>query len=124
MLSLFFLFFAAWYAGKQIDVADYPYVLSTAIPVYFGSVNVALPFLMQLYQIPLEIFDLFIVSGCHEWPFRDLACLYAFDCLYPLSHLRDYAEDKDQLEKTNCSPGHRYQFSIYINSVFGGGISS
>ncbi len=77
MLSLFFLFFAAWYAGKQIDVADYPYVLSTAIPVYFGSVNVALPFLMQLYQIPLEIFDLFIVSGVMNGRFATLlACMH------------------------------------------------
>ncbi len=63
LLALVFVLFAAWYSGRPIPTDEFLSFGFIGTLVLFGAVNAALPFLMQLYEIPLELFDLFILSA-------------------------------------------------------------
>jgi len=63
ILSLAFLPFAAWFAGGSLG-AEQTALLVTAGPVsLFGSINGAMPFLLDLLHLPADLFDLFSVSS-------------------------------------------------------------
>ncbi|TDI46453.1 MAG: hypothetical protein E2P02_05010 [Acidobacteria bacterium] len=63
ILSLSFLLFAGWFADASISVAQYPAFAATGLMSFFGSVNVAVPFLLDLFRIPADMFELFVASG-------------------------------------------------------------
>ncbi len=63
ILSLAFLPFAAWFAGGSLGL-EQTGLLVTAGPVsLFGSINGAMPFLLDLLHLPADLFDLFSVSS-------------------------------------------------------------
>jgi Na+/H+-dicarboxylate symporter/ABC-type amino acid transport substrate-binding protein len=63
LLSLSFILFAGWFADAAIRLADYPRLALTGLVTFFGSLNVAVPFLLDLFRIPVDTFQLFLASG-------------------------------------------------------------
>jgi Na+/H+-dicarboxylate symporter/ABC-type amino acid transport substrate-binding protein len=63
VLSLSFILFAGWFAGTPIATSQYPAFAATGIMSFFGSVNLAVPFLLDLFRIPADMFQLFVATG-------------------------------------------------------------
>ena len=60
LLTLLFVPFSAWLAGSTLSAADYSTLLAVGIPSYFAKAQLALPFLMDLYGLPHDLFQLYI----------------------------------------------------------------
>jgi len=65
MLGLLFLPFAAWYSGDMLELAQYPLLLGAGLLTFFGSPVIAVPYLLDLFRLPADMFDLFVVSGIY-----------------------------------------------------------
>lgn len=63
LLSLSFVFFAAWFSDARVPFGEYPRLAGTGLLVMFGNVNAAIPFLLDLQRIPADTFRLFVTSG-------------------------------------------------------------
>ena len=63
ILAMSFILFAAWFTDNPVTLAEYPLLMLSSLASFFGSLNVAIPFLLDLQQIPADMFQLFIVSG-------------------------------------------------------------
>src|SRR5262249_36357613 len=63
LLSLSFVLFAAWFADVHVPLAEYPRLAGTGLLAMFGSVNAAIPFLLDLLRIPADTFNLFVTSS-------------------------------------------------------------
>ncbi len=63
ILSFVFIVFAAWFYDKPLDLLDYPVMLSVGLFLSFGKLVTALPFLLNLYHIPDDVFNLFMSVG-------------------------------------------------------------
>ena len=63
LVSLSFVLFAAWFSDARIHLADYPRLAVTAFLTSFGSLNIAVPFLLDVFRIPADTFQLFLASG-------------------------------------------------------------
>jgi Na+/H+-dicarboxylate symporter/ABC-type amino acid transport substrate-binding protein len=63
LLSVSFVLFAGWFADTPLDVHDYPQLALTSIVTLFGSVTSAMPFLLDLFHVPLDTFQLFLATG-------------------------------------------------------------
>lgn len=62
LLALLFTLFAAWFSGSQVDSSDYMYLLLAGIPQLFGSTTLAIPNLLEFFNVPSSMFDLFLVA--------------------------------------------------------------
>lgn len=60
LMTLLFVPFAAWLAGSPLEVGRYPGLMVTGLFSYFAKAQVALPFLMDLVDIPHDLFQLYI----------------------------------------------------------------
>ncbi|TWT67051.1 cation:dicarboxylate symporter family transporter [Allorhodopirellula solitaria] len=65
LLSLLFIFFAAWFVGTPIKASAYPSLLSSGLFAYFGGPIVAIPYLLDRMHLPHDMFQLFLVSGVY-----------------------------------------------------------
>jgi Na+/H+-dicarboxylate symporter len=63
VLSLSFVVFAGWFADSPLRLADYPVLALAGIASIFGSVNVAIPFLLDLMKLPHDLFQLFVATS-------------------------------------------------------------
>jgi ABC-type amino acid transport substrate-binding protein len=63
LLSLSFIPFAAWFTGASLSMAQYATLAGTGVVVLFGSVTVAIPFLLDLFRIPADTFQLFLATS-------------------------------------------------------------
>ena len=63
LLSMSFILFAAWFSGHPLSLSDYPLLMVSGLASFFGSLTVAIPFLLDLFHIPADMFQLFLVSG-------------------------------------------------------------
>jgi Na+/H+-dicarboxylate symporter/ABC-type amino acid transport substrate-binding protein len=63
LLSISFVLFAGWFSDAVVSVADYPRLALAGLVTFFGSLNVAVPFLLDLFRIPADAFQLFLASG-------------------------------------------------------------
>lgn len=63
LLSLAFVLFAGWFAGAPVPAREYPDLAGAGLLSLFGSLNTAIPFLLDLVRLPADLFQLFIVSG-------------------------------------------------------------
>ena len=63
LLSISFVLFAGWFADAAVSLSDYPRLAVTGLLTFFGSLNVAVPFLLDLFRIPADTFQLFVASG-------------------------------------------------------------
>jgi Na+/H+-dicarboxylate symporter len=60
LLTLLFVPFAGWLAGAPLAGGDYGSLLAAGIPTYFAKAQVALPFLLDLFGLPHDLFQLYI----------------------------------------------------------------
>ena len=72
LLALIFVPFAAWFVDIPMTLEQYPALLSTGLFSLFGSPLVAMPFLLNMFQLPADMFQLFIASGLLVSRFGDL----------------------------------------------------
>ncbi len=63
LLSLSFILFAGWFADTPVSLSDYPQLALTGLVTFFGSLNAAVPFLLDLFRIPSDTFQLFLATG-------------------------------------------------------------
>ena len=63
LVSLSFVLFAAWFSDVSIRWSDYPRLAVTAFLVSFGSLNISVPFLLDLSHVPADTFQLFLGSA-------------------------------------------------------------
>ena len=63
LLSISFILFAGWFADAAVPLVEYPRLAFTGLVTFFGSLNVAVPFLLDLFRIPADTFQLFLASG-------------------------------------------------------------
>jgi Na+/H+-dicarboxylate symporter len=60
LLTLLFVPFAAWLAGNALEAAQYPGLMAAGVLSYFAKAQVALPFLLDLVEVPQDLFQLYI----------------------------------------------------------------
>jgi Na+/H+-dicarboxylate symporter/ABC-type amino acid transport substrate-binding protein len=63
LLSLSFILFAGWFADAMVPLTDYPQLAIAGLVTFFGSLNAAVPFLLDLFRIPADTFQLFLATG-------------------------------------------------------------
>jgi Na+/H+-dicarboxylate symporter/ABC-type amino acid transport substrate-binding protein len=63
LLTLTFIFFAAWFTDVTVRLSQYPQLAFSALLAFFGSLNVAVPFLLDLFRIPSDTFQLFLATS-------------------------------------------------------------
>mgnify|MGYP001813698553 FL=1 len=63
LLSLLFVPFVAWMIGSPMPLADYPTFLVAGLASYFAKAQIALPFLLDLQQLPQDLFQLYLPTG-------------------------------------------------------------
>ena len=63
LLSLSFIMFAGWFSDSPVPLYDYPRLAFTGLLTFFGSINAAVPFLLDAFRIPADTFQLFVATG-------------------------------------------------------------
>jgi Na+/H+-dicarboxylate symporter len=63
LLSLSFILFAGWFSEAALSLGEYPRLAFSGLLTFFGSLNIAVPFLLDLFQIPSDTFQLFLATG-------------------------------------------------------------
>jgi Na+/H+-dicarboxylate symporter/ABC-type amino acid transport substrate-binding protein len=63
LLSLSFVLFAGWLSGAPVALHDYPSLAISGLLSFFGSLNAAVPFLLDLFRIPADTFFLFVATS-------------------------------------------------------------
>jgi len=63
LLAIGFVLFAAWFTGGSIPPHLYPELGATGILTLFGSVNVAVPFMLDMFRVPADTFQLFLATS-------------------------------------------------------------
>jgi Na+/H+-dicarboxylate symporter/ABC-type amino acid transport substrate-binding protein len=72
VLTLIFIPFAAWFYGSAMNLVDFPVFLSTGLVLSFGKVTTTIPFLLDMQELPSDIFQLFLVSSVFAGGISDL----------------------------------------------------
>jgi Na+/H+-dicarboxylate symporter/ABC-type amino acid transport substrate-binding protein len=63
MLVLLFILFAAWFTDTEIDSGQRLSLAFNGLFSLFGSINVAVPYMLDNLRIPSDMFQLFLVTG-------------------------------------------------------------
>ncbi len=72
LLLLIFVLFAGWFSGSPVSAGQYPTLMVTGLLSFFGSTNVAIPYLLDLLKLPHDLFQLYLVSGLVTGRFASL----------------------------------------------------
>jgi proton glutamate symport protein len=62
LLALLFTLFAAWFSGAYISFSDYVTLIGAGIPQLFGTSVIAVPKLLELFNVSGSMFDFFMVA--------------------------------------------------------------
>ena len=84
LLALLFIPFAAWMSGSPLEISQYPEFLTTGIFSLFAKAQIALPFLLDLFQIPHDMFNYYIPSSIINGKFDTMVSvmnLFAFSLI-------------------------------------------
>ena len=63
LLSVSFILFAGWFADSAVRLVEYPQLLLTGFLTFFGSLNAAVPFMLDMFRIPADTFQLYLATG-------------------------------------------------------------
>ena len=61
LLTLAFVLFAGWMTGFPMSMTSYPMFLVTGFFTWFGSTFISVPFMLDMFRIPADTFQLFII---------------------------------------------------------------
>lgn len=76
---ILFVLFAGWFNGTPVDISDLPSLSISGLLSLFGSVYVAIPFMLDLLHLPQDLFQLFVMSGFITGKFNSIAAvMYLF----------------------------------------------
>jgi len=92
LLMLLFLPFAAWLADEALDWSDFPVLFGAGVLSFFAKTSTAVPFLMDLLDIPQDLFQLYLASDLVTGRFSSLLatmCLLA-TCLVTAGFMAGY----------------------------------
>jgi Na+/H+-dicarboxylate symporter/ABC-type amino acid transport substrate-binding protein len=81
LMMMIFVPFAAWFAGEQMDMVDYPSFLLTGLLSFFGSTTIAIPFLLDLQRLPADLFNLFMVTNVIDGRIASIGAVMQLSCL-------------------------------------------
>jgi Na+/H+-dicarboxylate symporter len=73
LLSLSFVLFAAWYSDTSLTLASRAQLALAGVVSLFGSLNSAIPFLLDVVRVPSATFQLFLATGVLNSRFGTLA---------------------------------------------------
>ncbi|MGP1782775.1 cation:dicarboxylate symporter family transporter, partial [Shewanella frigidimarina] len=57
---IMFIYFAGWFNGTPVDITSIPSLSISGLLALFGSVYVAIPFMLDLVKLPTDLFQLFV----------------------------------------------------------------
>lgn len=60
LMSLMFVLFGGWFVGASISPAHYPALAAAGLAGLFGGTILTLPFLFDMFQLPADLFQIFI----------------------------------------------------------------
>jgi Na+/H+-dicarboxylate symporter/ABC-type amino acid transport substrate-binding protein len=63
ILTIIFIPFAAWFYGQEIEATEYPRILGTGLFGAFAKAVVTVPLLLDVAELPADIFNLFLSVG-------------------------------------------------------------
>ena len=63
LLGLGFILFSAWYVGSPISIDQYPSFVVMGALTAFGSMAVAIPFLLDFFGLPADQFQLYLLGS-------------------------------------------------------------
>lgn len=62
LFALMFVIFSAWFSGEPMGLPEYQELIALGLPQLFGSIFLAMPVLLDIFNINASMFDLFLVS--------------------------------------------------------------
>lgn len=62
LLAILFVLFGAWFSGTYVSSSNYIDLLTAGLPQLFSSNSVAMPRLLELFNVPYTMFELFLVA--------------------------------------------------------------
>jgi ABC-type amino acid transport substrate-binding protein len=60
LLGLSFILFACWFSGSSLTPTQLPLLLSVGTFIFFGPSVTAIPFLLDMFQLPSDLFQIFL----------------------------------------------------------------
>ena len=72
LLMLLFILFAGWFSGSTLSLGQYPTFLFAGLFSFFGGVDVAMPFMLDLLHMPSDLYQLYVVTGVINGRFATL----------------------------------------------------
>ena len=63
VLTVSFILFAGWYSDASIDWSQYPRLAALGLFTFFGSMTAAIPFLLDVFRVPADTFQLYLATG-------------------------------------------------------------
>ncbi|MEM1111326.1 MAG: cation:dicarboxylase symporter family transporter [Pseudomonadota bacterium] len=63
LLVLLFVLFSAWFTDTYVSGGDRAGLAMAGLFSLFGSINVAVPYLLDRLQVPADMFQLFLITG-------------------------------------------------------------
>lgn len=63
VLCLLFVLFSAWFVNSEISILNYPSFSISGLLSSFGAASLSIPFMLNSYQIPEDMFQLFMLAG-------------------------------------------------------------
>nr|WP_275658998.1 cation:dicarboxylase symporter family transporter [Shewanella sp. Isolate11] len=72
---ILFVLFAGWFNGTPIEVSELTSLSISGLLSLFGSVYVAIPFMLDLAHLPQDLFQLFVMSGFITGKFNSITAV-------------------------------------------------
>ncbi|QLE84468.1 cation:dicarboxylase symporter family transporter [Shewanella sp. Scap07] len=72
---ILFVLFAGWFNGTPVEMSAIPSLSISGLLSLFGSVYVAIPFMLDLVHLPSDLFQLFVMSGFITGKFNSIAAV-------------------------------------------------
>lgn len=63
ILALIFIPFATWFYTGTVSMTSYAFILPVGLVLSFGNIVTTIPFLLDVQELPADIFQLFLMSG-------------------------------------------------------------
>jgi len=63
LIMLLFVLFACWFTGASLDAGQAVTFVVAGLLSFFGGVDVALPFMLNLLHLPADMYQLYVVTG-------------------------------------------------------------
>jgi len=63
LMGLGFILFSGWYIGTPLSISQYPSYILLGTLSAFGSMNVAIPFMLDFFDLPADHFQLYLLGS-------------------------------------------------------------